>query len=107
MIVREPDNLCVICGAVLPEGRQVCPICGTKDDVESYAKLIRTDIQDEPLAKAALETALKIKDECEQAFRQGYLTGFNEGYKQGRKDAQDEINRLREYIARQSEEEYD
>lgn len=83
MTVREPDNLCVICGAVLPEGRQVCPICGTKDDVKSYAKLIRTDLpkEDEPLAKAALETALKIKDECEQAFRQGYLTGFNEGMK--------------------------
>lgn len=27
MIVRESDKLCVICGAVLPEGRQVCPIC--------------------------------------------------------------------------------
>lgn len=83
MIVREPNNLCVICGAVIPEGRQVCPICGTKDDVESYAKLIRTDLpkEDEPLANAALETALKIKDECEQAFRQGYLTGFNEGMK--------------------------
>lgn len=81
MIVKEPDNLCVICGTVIPEGRMICPMCGTKDDVESYAKLIRTDIQDEPLAKAALETALKIKDECEQAFRQGYLTGFNEGMK--------------------------
>lgn len=83
MIVREPDNICVICGAQIPEGRQVCPICGTKDDVESYAKLIRTDLpkEDEPLAKAAVETALKIKDECEQAFRQGYLTGFNEGMK--------------------------
>ena len=83
MIVKEPDNLCVICGAVLPKGRQVCPICGTKDDVESYAKLIRTDLpkEDEPLAKAALETALKIKDECEQSFREGYTTGFNEGMK--------------------------
>ena len=83
MIVRTPDNLCVICGAVIPEGRQVCPICGTKDEVESYAKLIRTDLpkEDEPLANAALETALKIKGECEQAFRQGYLTGFNEGMK--------------------------
>lgn len=83
MTVREPDNLCVICGAQIPEGRQVCPMCGTKDDVESYAKLIRTDLpkEDEPLAKAAVETALKIKDECEQAFRQGYLTGFSEGMK--------------------------
>lgn len=83
MIIKEPDSICVICGAVLPEGRQVCPMCGTKDDVESYAKLIRTDLpkEDESLAKAAFDTALKIKDECEQAFRQGYLTGFNEGMK--------------------------
>ena len=41
MVVKEPDNLCVICGAVLPEGRQVCPICGTKDNIEGYAQLIR------------------------------------------------------------------
>lgn len=41
--------------------------------------------------------------EIENAFSQGY----NEGYEQGRAKAQDEINRLREYIARQSEEEYD
>lgn len=83
MIVREPDNLCVICGAVLPEGRQVCPICGMKDNIEGYAKLIRTDLpkEDEPLAKAALETALKIKDECEQSFREGYIKGFEEGIK--------------------------
>lgn len=54
MIVRECDNLCVICGAQIPEGRQVCPICGTKDNIEGYE---------------------------EQAFRQGYLTGFNEGMK--------------------------
>lgn len=80
MIVKEPDNLCVICGAVIPEGRQVCPICGTKDEVESYAKLIRTDLpkKEHPLAKAAVETALKIKGECEQAFRQGYEEGIRQ-----------------------------
>ena len=83
MIVREPDNLCVICGAQIPEGRQVCPICGTKDEAEAFAQLIRRKIPKEeyPLATAARDTALKIKDECEQAFRQGYLTGFNEGMK--------------------------
>ena len=32
---------------------------------------------------------------------------YEKGYEQGRKSAQDEINRLREYIARQSEEEYE
>jgi RNA polymerase subunit RPABC4/transcription elongation factor Spt4 len=74
MVVREPDNLCVICGAVLPEGRQVCPICGTKDNIEGYAQLIRKEIQ-----KPAPE--FKVDDTQEQAFRQGYLTGFNEGMK--------------------------
>lgn len=44
-----------------------------------------------------------IKSVKENSYKQGY----EKGYKQGRKGAQDEINRLREYIARQSEEEYD
>lgn len=113
MQVKTADNLCVICGAVLPKGRQVCPICGTKDDVESYAKLIRTDLpkEDEPLAKAALETALKIKDECEQSFREGYTTGFNEGMKaacelkQENARLQRENDYLRSTIQRHSSEE--
>lgn len=32
---------------------------------------------------------------------------YEKGYSDGRKSAQDEVNRLREYIARQSEEEYE
>lgn len=28
------DNRCVICGAVVPEGRQVCPECEEKNDTE-------------------------------------------------------------------------
>ena len=47
------------------------------------------------------------KDEIQALKRGAYNRGYNDGYKQGRKDAQDEINRLREYIARQSEEEYE
>lgn len=83
MIVKEPDNLCVVCGTIIPEGRMICPICGTKDEAEAFAQLIRRKIpkEEHPLATAARDTALKIKDECEQAFRQGYLTGFNEGMK--------------------------
>ncbi len=72
MTVREPDNLCVICGAIIPEGRMICPICGTKDNIEGYAQLIRKP-------KPAPE--FKVDDTQEQAFRQGYLTGFNEGMK--------------------------
>ena len=70
MIVREPDNLCVICGAQIPEGRMICPICGTKDNIEGYAQLIRKP-------KSAPE--FKIDDTQEQAFKQGYTAGFNEG----------------------------
>ena len=71
MVVKEPDNLCVICGATIPEGRQVCPICGTKDNIEGYAQLIRP--------KPAPE--FKVDDRYEQSFREGYLTGFSEGMK--------------------------
>lgn len=72
MIVKEPDNLCVICGAQIPEGRQVCPICGTKDNIEGYAQLIRK-------SKPAPE--FKVDDAVEQAYHQGYSSGFNEGMK--------------------------
>jgi hypothetical protein len=27
MVVIRMDNRCVVCGEVIPEGRQVCPIC--------------------------------------------------------------------------------
>ena len=63
MIVREPDNLCVICGAVLPEGRQACPHC------------------EATVSETTDKIMAKVNDELEQAFRQGYLTGFNEGMK--------------------------
>jgi flagellar biosynthesis/type III secretory pathway protein FliH len=63
MIVRETDNLCVICGNVIPEGRQACPNCEAQ--VDASANRIMS----------------KVNDEVEQAFRQGYLTGFNEGMK--------------------------
>jgi len=72
MIVKEADNLCVICGAVLPEGRQVCPICGMKDNIEGYAQLIRKP-------KPAPE--FKVDDAVEQAYHQGYSSGFSEGMK--------------------------
>ena len=60
MKVKTPDNMCVMCGAVIPEGRQACPQC-----------------------EAAVNetTDTKVNDELEQAFRQGYTTGFNEGMK--------------------------
>ena len=63
MKVKTPDNMCVMCGAVIPEGRQACPhceaaVCETTDKIMT-----------------------KVNDELERAFRQGYTTGFNEGMK--------------------------
>lgn len=74
MVVRTPDNLCVVCGSIIPEGRMICPMCGTKDDAESFAKLIRKDT-------TKREVEFKVDDKYEQAFRQGYKTGFKEGMK--------------------------
>lgn len=74
MIVKEPDNLCVICGAVIPEERQACPICGTKDNIEGYAQLIKKETP-----KSVPE--FKADDTQAQTFRRGYTTGFSEGMK--------------------------
>lgn len=74
MVVRTPDNLCVVCGSIIPEGRMICPMCGTKDDVESFAKLIRKDT-------TKPEVEFKVDDKYEQSFRQGYKTGFKDGMK--------------------------
>lgn len=63
MQVKTADNLCVICGNVIPEGRQACPHCEAQ--VDASANRIMS----------------KVNDEVEQAFRQGYLTGFSEGMK--------------------------
>ena len=56
---------------------------------------------------AEMDIEKTAKNEIEMLKRATYNRGYDDGYKQGRKDAQDEINRLREYIARQSEEEYE
>lgn len=71
MIVREPDNLCVICGAVIPEERQVCPICG-QSEAEHFEKAMSRKLE---------QPEFKPDDAIEQSFRQGYTTGFTEGMK--------------------------
>ncbi len=43
------DNTCVVCGAVIPEGRQVCPVCeqnhcGLLDDRTAMAQLLRQSV---------------------------------------------------------------
>jgi flagellar biosynthesis/type III secretory pathway protein FliH len=63
MKVKAPDNMCVMCGTVIPEGRQACPHC------------------EAAVSETTDKIMAKVNDELEQAFRQGYLTGFNEGMK--------------------------
>lgn len=63
MQVKTADNLCVICGNVIPEGRQACPNCEAQVDA------------------SANKIMSKVNDEVEQAFRQGYSTGFEEAMK--------------------------
>ncbi len=55
--------MCVMCGTVIPKGRQACPHC--EATVSETTDKIMT----------------KVNDELEQAFRQGYTAGFNEGMK--------------------------
>ena len=75
MIVREPDNLCVICGATIPEGRQTCPMCG-QSEADHFEKAMSRKISQ------ISHTEFKVDDVREQSFRQGYTTGFTEGMKQ-------------------------
>jgi hypothetical protein len=60
-----------------------------------------------PIADLRYIRLAEYEENTSQAIENAFNQGYNEGYEQGRAKAQDEINRLREYIARQSEEEYD
>ena len=72
MIVREMDNTCIICGNVIPEGKQYCPTCGTTES-DIFGKLMG---RKQEIKQAEIEE-FTVKDELEQAYRQG----FNEGFK--------------------------
>lgn len=72
MLVQTADNLCVICGAIIPEGKQFCPICGSSEG-DCFEKVMSRPIPAQP--------DFKVNDATEQAFRQGYTAGFNKGMK--------------------------
>ncbi len=71
MTVKTPENLCVICGSTIPEGKQYCPMCGTSEG----------DCFEKAMSRPVPEVEFKVNDAAEQAFRQGYTAGFNEGMK--------------------------
>lgn len=82
MIIKYPENICVICGTEIPEGRMDCPKCrATESDMFEHPLI--DDDRFHPLSMTVRENALKIKDEVEQAFRQGYTAGVNAGYSSG------------------------
>ena len=82
MIIKYPENLFVICGAEIPEGRLECPKCNATE-ADMFEHPLIDDDRFHPLSMEARENALKIKDEVEQAFRQGYTAGVNAGYSSG------------------------
>lgn len=58
---------CVICGAEIPEGTQVCYSCRVKNEGKAFEKLMQNkDVQ------------FEINDAVEQAFRQGYEEGIRQ-----------------------------
>lgn len=89
MQVKTADNLCVICGNVIPEGRHACPNCEAQ--VDASANRIMS----------------KVNDEVEQAFRQGFEEGMKTacGLKQENARLQRENDYLRSTIQRHSSEE--
>lgn len=43
------DNRCVVCGEIIPEGRQVCPLCEKKTDRKYWLRV--TEIQNKQTLK--------------------------------------------------------
>jgi len=71
MIVRTMDNTCIICGNVIPEGKQHCPMCGTTES-DIFGKLMGRKQE----IKQTANEEFTIKDELEQAYRQGFTDGM-------------------------------
>lgn len=54
-MMKENDNVCVACGCLIPEGRQICPKCSSEE--------------------------FKVDDAVEQAYRRGYAAGLKDNKK--------------------------
>lgn len=53
------SDLCIVCGAVIPEGRQVCPICAT------VAGSVRgVEVHDLEMVKEGVRQCLKYSGTC-------------------------------------------
>ena len=63
-------NTCVCCGAIIPEGGQICPPCGKGVSRDKYTKGYAKGYHD-GVSRARNETALEVIEEIEKmiAFR--------------------------------------
>ena len=57
------ENLCVMCGAAIPEGRQCCPGCGMTEGSVFEQLMKNKGVQ------------FEVDDRIEQAYRQGFEAG--------------------------------
>ena len=57
--MKEPDNTCICCGCLIPEGRQICPKCSS----------------------VPAQPDFKVDDAVEQAYRRGYAAGLKDNKK--------------------------
>ncbi|MBR5109883.1 MAG: hypothetical protein IK099_06780 [Clostridia bacterium] len=61
------EDRCVICGEIIPEGRQVCPLCekkyGEKDFAEGVRLGVRLMLTTLPIDTSKGETTVKKNDQ--------------------------------------------
>ncbi len=62
------ENTCVVCGEVIPEGRQVCPICNVRIE-EKYKEILA-------LEKFCFENGIEVEKEH---FLDGWALRFKNG----------------------------
>lgn len=65
MTVQESDNYCIMCGTIIPEGRQICPIC-EKD------KFIRSKWQNAITNDELKQIRTAVKNCISQATSDGF-----------------------------------
>lgn len=87
-----PDNTCVCCGKIIPEGRHICLSCGSYYDMQTFDKPVRTN-GDRIRAMSDDEELLSVigtgcyrciyrDGECDSGYGEGCIAGNLEWLKQ-------------------------
>lgn len=76
-----PDNTCIRCGRIIPEGRQICLHCGEYDDMQTFggkpktnADRIRSMTDDELIPIVMQHVCMQFptccpKERCDECVR--------------------------------------